>query len=94
MREGNMNVAMWALVGGAAGWIGFSLLNFNVKRGMPASIVIGMVAALVGGELVAPMVSAALTHPGDFNPLSLFTAFASAAGCLVVGDMIYNRFGV
>jgi hypothetical protein len=33
------------------------------------------------------------TH-GDFNPLSLFTAFASATGFVIVSDMIYKRFGM
>ena len=38
-----MNVAMGVLVGGAVGWIGFSLLKFNSKRGRPVSIVIDMI---------------------------------------------------
>lgn len=89
-----MNIAMWVLVGGIIGWIGFSYLNFNVKRGMIISVVIGMAGAFLGGGVLAPMLSAAMANPGDFNPLSLFTAFAGAAGCLIVGDMIYRRFGV
>jgi len=89
-----MNIATWILAGGIIGWIGFSFLKFNLKRGMVVSIVIGMAGGFVGGDLLAPMLSAAMATHGDFNPLSLFTAFASAAGCVIVGDMIYNRFGV
>lgn len=89
-----MNIATWILAGGIIGWAGFSFLQFNLKRGMIASILIGMAGGFLGGGWLAPMLSAAMATHGDFNPLSLFTAFASAAGCVIVGDMIYNRFGV
>ncbi len=44
-----MNIATWILVGGIIGWIGFSYLNFNVKRGMIISVVIGMAGASWAG---------------------------------------------
>lgn len=89
-----MNVATWVLLGGIIGWIGFSYLKFNARRGVIVSVVIGVGGAFLGGHVLAPMLSAAMASPGDFNPLSLFTAFAGAAACLIVGDMIYRRFGV
>lgn len=89
-----MNIATWILAGGIIGWIGFSYLKFNAGRGMIISVIIGMAAAVLGGDVLAPLLSADMASPGDFNPLSLFTAVASAAGCLIIGDMIYSRFGV
>jgi len=89
-----MNIATWILAGSIIGWIGFSFLKFNQKRGMIVSILIGTAGGFLGGYLLAPMLSAGMATHGDFNPLSLFTAFASSAGLVIVGDMIYNRFGV
>ena len=89
-----MDVATWILAGGIIGWIGFSFFKFNAARGMIISVVIGVAGAILGGDLLAPLLSAAMPSPGDFNPLSLFTAVASAAGCLIIGDMVYSRFGV
>jgi uncharacterized membrane protein YeaQ/YmgE (transglycosylase-associated protein family) len=89
-----MNIAMWILAGGVIGWAGFSHLKFNLKRGMIVSIFIGMAGGFLGGSLLAPMLSAAMATHGDFNPLSLFTAFASATGFVIVSDMIYKRFGM
>jgi len=89
-----MNIATWILAGGVIGWIGFSFLKFNLKRGMIVTILIGMAGGFLGGSLLAPMLSAAMATHGDFNPLSLFTAFASATGFVIIGDMIHNRFGV
>ena len=42
-----MNAAMWILVGGLVGWIGFTYMKFNVKRGMLVSIIIGKPAGIL-----------------------------------------------
>ena len=88
------NIMLWALAGGIAGWIGYTLLKFNVDRGLLISILIGIVGGFLGGSVLAPMFGAGVTvHPGDFNPFRLFIAFASAAACLTISNMIYKRFG-
>ena len=89
-----MNIAAWILAGAAVGWIGFSYLKFNAKSGLFVSIVIGTSGGFLGGAFLAPLLGTIAVNPGDFNPLSLFTAFASALGCLTVVDMIHKRFGV
>jgi len=89
-----MNIAIGILVGGIVGWAGYSYLKFNASRGLIISIVIGMAAGFLGGEVIAPMLGAAAVTAGDFNPLSVFVAFASSAACLIIGNMVYNRFGV
>ena len=88
------NLVMWALAGGIAGWIGYSYMNLNEKRGVTVSIVIGMLGGFLGGELLAPMFGAgSVVNPADFNPFTLFIALASAAAILIVSSMIHKRFG-
>jgi uncharacterized membrane protein YeaQ/YmgE (transglycosylase-associated protein family) len=89
-----MNIAMWILAGGVMGWIGYAALNANVERGLVVSTVIGMVGGFFGGHVLAPMFGAAAASPGDFSPFALFIAGASAAGCLTIGNIIHNRYGV
>jgi uncharacterized membrane protein YeaQ/YmgE (transglycosylase-associated protein family) len=88
-----VNILLWALAGGTAGWIGFSLVGFNEDRGLAVSVVIGMVGGFLGGNMLAPMFSAGAVNPGVFNPFSLFIAFACAAAVLTVSNMVYKRFG-
>ena len=90
-----LNVALWGLAGGIAGWITYSFLEFNESRGLMISIIIGTCGGFLGGNVLAPMFGAGATvNPGDFNPFRLFIAFASAAACLTIGNMLHKRFGI
>ena len=89
-----MNIVMWILAGGALGWAAFTLLGINEERGTIVSIIIGAVGGLLGGQVVAPMMSSAPVVSGDFNIQALFIAAVSASACLAIGNMIERRFGV
>ena len=89
-----MNLTMWILGGIAVGWIAFAFFRFNTKRGVAISIVIGTAGGLLGGACLAPMLGGVPVGTGDFNPLALLTALATALACLTVADMVYRRFGV
>jgi len=89
-----MNIAMWVVAGGILGWIGFTILRAKAERGMVISIVIGAVGGLFGGNVAAPMLGAVLDTPNAFSLFSLVIALASAAGCLVVGNLVSDSFGV
>lgn len=88
-----MNMAMWIVAGGLIGWVGFTLFRLNLARGLAVSMIIGVVGALLGGTMLGPLFLS-VVHPGDFNPILLFTALASAAGLVIIGNMIYQRFGM
>jgi uncharacterized membrane protein YeaQ/YmgE (transglycosylase-associated protein family) len=89
-----MNIVMWILAGGALGWAGFRLLGINEQRGTIISIIIGAMGGIIGGQLLAPMMSSSPIVSGDFNVQALFIAAVSASACLAIGNMIENRFGV
>lgn len=89
-----MNVALWLLVGGFAGWFAFSVLHANAVRGLFASIVIGIGGGFLGGSVVAPLIDDTVAMPDAFNLIALIMALAFAAACLTVSDMAYRRFNV
>jgi uncharacterized membrane protein YeaQ/YmgE (transglycosylase-associated protein family) len=88
-----MNIALWMLSGAIVGWLGYSVLGFNEARGKMVSIVIGAIGGIVGGNLVAPMFTAAAA-PGDISFLALIFAAAVAAAFLAIGNLVHNRWGV
>ena len=89
-----MNIAMWLVAGGALGWAAFTMLRINEERGAIACIIIGALGGVIGGQLLAPMLSSAPIVSGDFNIQALFIAAVSASACLAIGSMIERRFGV
>ena len=88
-----MNVMLWILAGGVVGWVGCSALHVNAARGLVVSAVIGVVGAYFGGQVLAPIFHGTTGNPGDFSSFALLIAFASAISCLMISDMMYERFG-
>ena len=89
-----MNIMIWVLAGGVAGWVGYTYMRFNEDRGMIVSIIIGVVGGFFGGNVLAPMLGAVTDTPNSFSLFSLVVAMAAAAGCLAIGNLISRRYGV
>ena len=91
-----MNIVVWILAGAAIGWVGYALLNFNEYRGIAVSVVLGAAGGFFGGKILTPMLTspAPTGIPDGFDLLALFTAAASAAAFLAVGNLVHKRFGV
>lgn len=87
-------MVLWLLAGAVIGWACVRLIGINAQHGTLISIIIGMVGALLGGQMVAPMISSSPIVSGDFNIHALFIAAVTAAACLAIANMIENRFGV
>lgn len=88
-----MNVMIWILTGGIAGWIGYSYMKLNAGRGMTLSVIIGMLGGFFGGDVVAPMLGAVLNATNDFSLFSMVVALASATACLTLGNVVSERYG-
>ena len=88
-----MNIVLWILAGGVVGWAAITYMGFNEMRGVMISVVIGMAGGLIGGQVLAPMLGAAASVPGDFSLTVLIVALASSAACLAAANKIYDRFG-
>ena len=89
-----MNLILWLLAGGVAGWVGFRFIGANASRGLLTSMVIGICGAYFGGSVLAPMLGDTAPILDAFSPMALIMALACAAVCLTVGDMIFRRFVV
>lgn len=89
-----MNIALYALVGGIAGWVAFAVVGYNAERGLIVSLVMGALGALVGGHVIAPtLVSTAAAQTGVSMP-AVIIAVAVAATCLFVGNQVQKRWGI
>ena len=87
-----MNILIWALAGAALGWLSFSYLGFSPGRGKVASLMIGGMAGIMGGKVIAPMLSAPALVPTDFTTSSLLIAMLVASAVLFAANMVYKRW--
>ena len=89
-----MDTFAWIVAGSILGWLAYSYLRLNSQRGVLMSMAIGVTGALVGAKLLAPMFVTAGTVPGELTlPFMLF-ACATAAACLMLGNMAQRRWDI
>jgi uncharacterized membrane protein YeaQ/YmgE (transglycosylase-associated protein family) len=89
-----MNTVIWLVAGGVLAWLAFSYFDFNRNRGLMIALVIGALGAYFGGSVIAPMMGQSAGGASGVVPFALVIAAATAAAFVVVGDMVYERFGV
>ena len=70
-----LNLILWIILGGVAGWIASMLMNTNRQQGTLSDIVLGILGAVVGGFLLNIVGFAGAT---GFNIYSLVVATIGA----------------
>jgi len=89
-----MNTFLWVFAGAFLGWAGHAWLGLSEGRGKIASIVIGAMGGVLGGKMIAPMLTAAPAVTADFNMSALVIAALVASALLVVGNLVYKRWEI
>jgi len=89
-----MNLFLWLFAGAALGWASFAWLGFSEGRGKIASIVIGGFGGLLGGKMIAPMLSAPPKIAGDFSMSALVIAALVAGAILFVANIVNKRWDI
>jgi uncharacterized membrane protein YeaQ/YmgE (transglycosylase-associated protein family) len=70
-----MNVILWIVLGGVAGWIASIIMGDNAQMGVGANIVVGILGALIGGWVFTLFGSPGIT---GFNLWSFIVAVIGA----------------
>ncbi|MFL6716127.1 GlsB/YeaQ/YmgE family stress response membrane protein [Noviherbaspirillum sp. 1P10PC] len=83
-----MNFIIWLVVGGIIGWLASIVMRTDAQQGMFLNIVVGIIGAMLGGFLLAPMFGTGTINQNDFSLSSLFISFLGA----IVLLMIVNLF--
>ena len=89
-----MNIALYAVAGGIAGWLAFAVVGYNSQRGLIVSLVMGALGASVGGQVIAPALVSSAAAQTDVSMPAMIIAIAAAATCLFVGDQAQKRWDI
>ncbi len=86
-----MTFILWLVIGGLIGWVASIIMRTNDKQGIFLNIVVGIVGALIGGWLLAPLFGTGTINSNDFSIGSLAVSLLGAV--VLLGIVNFFRRG-
>jgi uncharacterized membrane protein YeaQ/YmgE (transglycosylase-associated protein family) len=83
-----INFIVWIIVGGILGWIASMIMRTDAQQGALLNIIVGIIGAIVGGLLLAPLFGTGTINQGDFSLSSLLVSLLGAIVLLAIVNLI------
>ncbi len=83
-----MNFIIWIVVGGIIGWLASMVMRTNAQQGVFLNIVVGIVGAMLGGWLIAPLLGQGTINSNDFSLGGLAVSFIGALILLAIVNLV------
>lgn len=83
-----MNFIIWLIVGGLIGWVASMIMRTNAQQGVILNVVVGIVGAMLGGWLLAPMFGAGTINQNDFSLAALGVSLLGAVILLAIVNLV------
>lgn len=77
-----MNILLWIIFGGVAGWLASILVGDDQSFGIIGNVVIGIIGAFIGGY-VADFIGAS-SRPGVERPTSILSFVFAVIGAVIL----------
>ncbi|MBI2023558.1 GlsB/YeaQ/YmgE family stress response membrane protein [Candidatus Giovannonibacteria bacterium] len=77
-----MNILLWVIFGGLAGWVGSLIVGGDAQMGIFANIVVGIVGALIGGWIADQTPFGG--KPGAERPTSFLSFGIAVLGAVIL----------
>jgi uncharacterized membrane protein YeaQ/YmgE (transglycosylase-associated protein family) len=75
-------------MGGVIGWLASLVMKTDRQQGIFLNVVVGIVGALLGGFLLAPMFGTGTINNNDFSVGSLLISFLGAVILLAIVNLV------
>jgi uncharacterized membrane protein YeaQ/YmgE (transglycosylase-associated protein family) len=86
-----MNIVLWLVVGGILGWLASLVMKTDAQQGIILNVVVGIVGAVLGGLVIAPMLGTGTINTNDFSVPGLFVSFLGALILLAIVNLVRRR---
>jgi uncharacterized membrane protein YeaQ/YmgE (transglycosylase-associated protein family) len=83
-----MNFIIWIVVGGILGWLASLVMRTDAQQGLFLNIIVGIIGALLGGWLLAPLFGTGTINQNDFSISSLLVSFLGAVVLLAIVNLL------
>ena len=85
-----MNFIIWIVIGGILGWIASMIMRTNEQQGLLLNVGVGIVGALLGGWLLAPLFGTGTMNQNDFSLGSLIVSLLGAVVLLASVNLFWR----
>ncbi len=85
-----MNIILWIIFGGVAGWVATLIVGADAAYGIPGNIIVGIVGAFLGGWVADKMGMGG--RPGAERPSTSIMSFVWAVVGAVILLLLLNLF--
>lgn len=82
-----MNFIIWIVIGGVLGWLASIVMKTNAQQGIFLNIIVGVVGALLGGWLLAPLFGTGTINQNDFSISALLISLVGAVILLAIVNL-------
>ena len=79
------------VIGGILGWLASIVMRRDAQQGILLNIVVGIVGAILGGLLLAPLIGGESITEGNFDIRSLLTSFLGAVILLAIVNLFTRK---
>jgi len=86
-----MNFIIWLFVGGGLGWLASLVMRTDNQQGIVLNVIVGILGAMVGGWVLAPLFGTGTINQSDFSLAGLGVSFLGAVILLAIVNVF--RFG-
>jgi uncharacterized membrane protein YeaQ/YmgE (transglycosylase-associated protein family) len=83
-----MGFIIWIIIGGVLGWLASIVMRTNAQQGLFLNIVVGIIGAVLGGLILAPMIGTGTINDGDYSIASLGVSFVGAIVLLAIVNLL------
>ncbi len=86
-----MNFILWIIIGGIIGWLASLVMKTDAQQGIFLNVIVGIVGALLGGWLLAPLFGTGTINQDDFSLGSMAVSFLGALILLFIVNIFRRR---
>lgn len=83
-----MNFILWLMIGGVLGWVASILMRTDGQQGIILNVVVGIVGAMLGGWVLAPMFGTGTINSNDFSIAGLGVSLLGAVLLLAIVNLL------
>ena len=83
-----MAFIVWLIAGALIGWLASMVMRTDAQQGVLLDVVVGIVGALLGGWLIAPMIGAGTITQADFSASGLMASLLGAIVLLAIVNLV------